>query len=332
MSFIVRNYCPGDEFKINEMFNEVFQQNRGIASWYWKYRDNPYGSYIISLALAQTGVIAAHYGGYPVKVCFYTGGETLPPEFITYHLGDKMTRKQFRTAGFGKTSLLAKTFMHFKETHAKGIPFGYGFGTHHSLRFGLMFLNYADIELVTYRRLNLIGMSRIDAIPEQDIAIDEVSAVDETWTDLFNNTAANYDFLIKRDATYIRWRYLQRPDRKYLVLSVKNGLKLVGWSVFYREADKLIWGDALFYPECEGYVKYMLSYLKKHPASIGADFIEGWFPPRPVWWDITLNNIGFSIEAEPNKLHLTGPVFNAPDAPEILKNSFYYTMGDSDLF
>lgn len=332
MHFKIRAYCKGDEYAINDMFNEVFHQNRDINSWYWKYRDNPCGSYLISLATAGDGTLAAHYGGYPAKLCYYTSACSTPNEFTTCHLGDKMTRKQFRAVGFGKSSLLAKTFMHFKETYAKDIPFGYGFGTHHSLRFGLMFLNYADIELVTYRRLSLMGMSEGDAILEHDIAIDEVSAVDETWTDLFNNTAANYGFLIKRDATYIKWRYLQRPDRKYLVLSVRNRLKLVGWSIFYREADKLIWGDALFYPDCEGYVKYMLSHLKKHPISTGANFIEGWFPPRPVWWDIILNDIGFSIEAEPNNLHLTGPVFNDPDAPETLKKYFYYTLGDSDLF
>lgn len=332
MNFKIRAYCKGDEDAINEMFNEVFNQNRELSAWYWKYRDNPYGSYIISLALAQTGVIAAHYGGYPVKVCFYAGTTALPPEFITYHLGDKMTRRQFRTVGFGKSSLLARTFRHFKDTHAKDIPFGYGFGTHHSLRFGLRFLNYADIEPVTYRRLNLMCMPGVNGLPESDITVAEVSAVDETWTEFFDNAAPNYGCLIKRDATYIRWRYLQRPDRKYLILSLKNGLKLIGWSVFYREADKIIWGDALFYPGCEGYVSYLLRHLKRHTMAAGADFIEGWFPPRPGWWDNILNTLGFSIEAEPNSLHLTGPVFNDPDAPETLRKYLYYTMGDSDLF
>lgn len=330
--FIIRIYFEGDEHKINDMFNEVFSQNRELSAWYWKYKYNPYGSYFISLATTGNGVFAAHYGGYPVKLCFYKSAHEPPAEFLTYHLGDKMTRKQFRAIGFGKSSLLAKTFAHFKKTHAKDIPFGYGFGTHHSLRFGLMFLNYADIELVAFRRLNLMSMSVVDEILEPAVTIEEVSVVDEAWTDFFNNTAANYGLLIKRDATYIRWRYLQRSDRKYLILAVKNGLKLVGWSVFHREADKLIWGDALFFPDCVGYVKQMLSHLKEHPLSTGADFIEGWFPSRPVWWDITLNEIGFTMEAEPNNLHLTGPVFNDPDAPETLRKYFYYTMGDSDLF
>lgn len=329
---VIRSYNEGDEYVINEMFNEVFNQNRELSAWYWKYRDNPYGNFIISLAESEDGTLAAHYAGYPVRVCNYHSNNSAPDEFTTYHLGDKMTRKQFRVLGFGKSSLLARTFAHFKQTHAKSIPFGYGFGTHHSLRFGLMFLNYADIELVTYRRLNLINMSGVDKTLGPDITINEVSAADETWTEFFNSTAVNYGFLIKRDAAYIKWRYLQRPDKKYLVLSVKNGLKLVGWAVFHRVADKLIWGDALFYPGCAGYVRYMLSHLKKHPISTGADFIEGWFPSRPVWWDAILKDIGFSIEAEPNKLHLTGPVFNDPDAPETLRKYFYYTMGDSDLF
>ena len=47
---IIRSYRSGDEIKINEMFNEVFGQKRDISHWHWKYRDNPNGPSVISLA------------------------------------------------------------------------------------------------------------------------------------------------------------------------------------------------------------------------------------------------------------------------------------------
>ena len=80
------------------------------------------------------------------------------------------------------------------------------------------------------------------------------------------------------------------------------------------------------------YLNSIFSYVQRHPIMEGADFIECWFPERPLWWDARLEEIGFRTEAEPNDLRLTGPVFNDPRAPEILKSNFYYTMGDSDLF
>lgn len=335
-SFTVRGYREGDETKINEMFNEVFNQNRSLTHWYWKYRDNPYGSHRISLAVSPEGLLAAHYGGYPVRLYFRPRRSSSMQEVSTYHLGDKMTRKQFRSVGFGKTSLLAKTFSHFKKTYAKGIPFGYGFGTHHSLRFGLIFLNYADIEPVPYRTLDRRKWEKLKYSPlrrfVRPLRVEEVTDLGDEWTDFFNRAAPFYEYLAKRDTVYLRWRYLARPDRRYLFLLVREKGVPAGWAVFHRENDRLLWGDALFVPDCRDAVASILCHLRGHPLAEGAEIIECWFPPRPEWWDRTLLELGFEMEREPNNLHFTGPIFNDEKAPEILKKYLYYTWGDSDLF
>ncbi len=336
-SFIIRSYQEGDEIKINEMFNEVFNQNRDISHWYWKYRDNPYGSYFISLAITTEGTLAAHYGGYPIKLYFCPSLESPPAEIKTYHLGDKMTRRQFRHIGLGKTSLLSKAFSHFKETFAgNDVPFGYGFGTHHSLKFGLMFLDYSNIEAVVYRKLdfNLLRTQKISLLERVASVekVNEISNIDASWTDFSHRVAPSYKYLAKRDAAYLKWRYLERPDRKYFIISIKKRGKLSGWSVFFRDKNKIVWGDALYAPDDIKSVRSTLAYLVTHPISDGANFIECWFPQRPAWWDDILNRLGFQIETEPNKLHLTGPVFNDKNSPEVLRKYFYYTMGDSDLF
>jgi len=335
--FTIRDYHNGDEYKLNEMFNEVFFQKRDISHWYWKYRDHPYGSHFISLAISSSGEFAAHYGGYPVKLYFLKPQNPAPEEFPVFHLGDKMTRRQFRSAGFGKSSLLTRTFMHFQDTFVKDeIPFGYGFATHHSLRFGLLFLNYADIEPVPYRKLGLeilnsMKVNRFKLFLSVS-RVKEASEIDDKWTEFFYNVAPHYTCLFKRDAVYLRWRYLKRPDRKYLILLVKKSLKITGWSVFYREGNKVIWGDALFNPGDSDSVKSMFYYLRSHPVTAGADFVECWFPKRPGWWDNILQQLGFNTSPEPNNLHFTGPVFNDPNAPGMLRKYCYYTLGDSDLF
>lgn len=334
--FIIRPYQSGDEYAINNMFNEVFNQNRELSAWYWKYRDNPHGSYFISLASTEDGALAAHYAGYPVKLYRCTSVNGTAVEIRTFQLGDKMTRKRFRSAGFGKNALLAKTFMHFKKTYARNVPFGYGFGAHHSLRFGLMFLGYADIEPVPYRRVDLNRISKLKVNPAKSFLmkteIEEMPLINSRWTEFFLSAAHYYKYLVVRDAAYLKWRYLQRPDRKYLIISVKRGAKLAGWSVFYRVANKIIWGDALFKHGDSDCIKSALKYLQRHSISNGADFIECWFPKRPEWWDSILQSMGFEIEAEPNNLHFTGPVFADSNAPELLRKDFYYTIGDSDLF
>ena len=338
MEFTIRPYKNGDEHKILEMFNEVFSENRKLEHWYWKYRDNPYGAYFITLATAEDGTIAAHYAGYPVKLCFYGSLNNPPDESMTYHIGDKMTREKFRSIGFGKSALLTKTFLFFKDFFAKkhNVPFAYGFTTHHSKRFGLLLLNYADIEPVPYRVFDIDKLNGLSKYSVKEILtgirVSEVNEIDERWTDFFLKVAPYYKYLIRRDATYLKWRYIDRPDRDYLILAVTKRRQLTGWSVFYREADKIIWGDALFRPGDPASVKTVLGYLRKHSLTKGVKFIECWFPPRPQWWDTILKGLGFKTEVEPSHLHLTPPVFIKNGAIEKLRNYFYYTMGDSDLF
>jgi len=336
MSFIIRAYRPGDEEEILDMFNEVFGQNRDIAHWHWKYRDDPYGSYCISLAVAPDGVLAAHFAGYPVKLYSAVSPQG-PADIDTLQLGDKMTRREFRSVGFGKSALIAKTYAHFKEAYVReNIPFTYGFAAHHSLRFGVSVLKYADLEPVPYRRLDfgVLGNMRIRGFTRlfSTIRTEEAETADETWTDFFYRVAPRYEYLTRRDETYVRWRYFGRPDRRYLVISARKRGRLSGWSVFHRENNKIVWGDALCDPGDPDCIKAILIRLRRHPLSEGADFVECWFPPRPLWWDRVLREIGFRISEEPNGLHFVSPAFNDRSALQTLGERFYYTLGDSDLF
>lgn len=334
IGFVIRTYKPGDEIAINEMFNEVFHQNRSLEHWYWKYRNNPYGSHKIALALAPDGTLAAHYGGYPVKLVFCF--DKRKQEFMAYQLGDKMTRKAFRGVGFGRNALLALTFREFQKNFGTDSFFGYGFGTHHSLRFGLLFLDYVDVEPVPFRKVSVkelwqkvetSALRRVLAMRK----VREVDAPDKQWDDFFSKVAPSYRFLTKRDAEYLKWRYVDRPDRRYLILSVMKKGRLSGWSVFYREGSKLIWGDGLFELDDIESVRVMFSHLLKSHYSRGVETVECWFSVRPSWWDRILNALGFDREAEPSNLHLTGPITD-PEALSMLKGDFFYTVGDSDLF
>lgn len=329
----VRSYRPGDDKAINEMFCEVFKQNRSLDHWYWKYRDNPLGAHKISLGFVGK-TLAAHYGGYPVVFYRKITATEQPTEFLSYHLGDKMTRKAFRSAGFGKASVLAKTFNHFRDTFGRNVPFGYGFGTHHSLRFGLLFLGYMDVEEVTYRRIDIQNLSGISLslLNRLFLRTEEIHKVNDEWTRFFYAVAPEYRYLVKKDAVYLQWRYIRRPDRKYLILAVRRRGKLAGWSVFFREGEAVIWGDALFLPGKKEYLFAILKALCRHPISRGAKYIEGWFPPRPLWWHEFMEEIGFRASRELSNLHLTGPTFSSPELQYLMKENFYYTMGDSDLF
>lgn len=334
-NLITRGYRLGDEYNILEMFNEVFNQNRNIDHWYWKYRDNPYGRYYFSLTVSTDGILAAHYGGYPVKIT-YSPPKGNCSEFKTLQIGDKMSRPCFRSVGFRNQGVLAKAFFHFRDNFGRSVPFGYGFGTHHSLRLGILLFDYMKVEKVPFRKMPFL-------LPEKNfrsrmfssissIKVEEVSYVDKRWTDFFYKVAPYYVCLITRDAEYLDWRYLKHPDCQYLLLVLRKRKTILGWAVFSRDKEVINWVDGLIYPQYGHYARYILDYLKRHPIAKEASYIHCWFPSRPDWWDNILIELGFFHAQEPNDLHLSGPIFTKSNSERFLRSNFYYTMGDSDLF
>jgi hypothetical protein len=145
----------------------------------------------------------------------------------------------------------------------------------------------------------------------------------------FERVAPAYRFLVKRDAAYLRWRYLQAPDEQYFLIAIRKWRRLVGWSAFRLRGDRFMWGDALFDPSHEGAVEVFLRHVV--PAYAVTE-IECWFPDRPQWFDNLLVRLHFITTPEPQDLSLMCVPFMMRDATAAMREALYYTMGDSDLF
>ncbi|MDA8239747.1 MAG: methyltransferase domain-containing protein [Nitrospiraceae bacterium] len=332
-SFFIRPYADGDEQRILPMFNELFYTNRSIGHWHWKFRDNPYGSHKVALAFSDTVPLAVHYAGYPVP--FYSAGDS-PAEFISLQIGDTMTSPAVRNIGLGKTGLLARTSQYYYARFCEEeVPFIYGFNTGHIRKLGMRYLGYTYISPVPYWVKDL-SKSPLKPTPFfrrllSGFAVDEVTSVGSEWDDLFSRAGLSYGLLVRRDAAYIRWRYLDCPDKVHRIFSVRRRGMLVGWSVFVRRGNKLIWGDALFDNRYRESVTHLLDTVVKRCFQ-GVETIEGWFSRHPGWWSKLLENAGFSTVPEPNDLTPCFVIFGDRITEEKLEDLLYYSWGDSDLF
>ncbi len=331
-NYFIRPYNKTDEREILPLFHEVFHVNRSPEHWYWKFRDDPYGSFKIACALSDKGELVAHYAGYPVP--FYS--ETDKRKFISYQIGDTMTKPSVRNIGIGKTGLLARTASYFYAKFCEGdLPFIYGFNTGNIRKLGMRYLGYSYIDPVPFWIRDIV---RNPFSPPSFLTrllsgytVEEVHSVTDDWNEFFHRVCSSYRFLVRRDAAYIQWRYAECPDKIHRVFSVLKKGKLTGWGVFSIKDKRLIWGDALFdikYPESVSYLLYTL--LNDHFQ--GVETVEGWFSPHPEWWSSLLKELGFHTVQEPNDLTPGFVLFNDTSLLEKLKEYFYYTMGDSDLF
>ncbi len=331
---LIRGYQEGDEHRILESFSNIFHEQRTLAHWYWKFRDNPFGSYKIAEATEENNHLIAHYSGYPVP--FYCLQADLKESTI-FHIGDTMTDPKARNLGLGKTSVLSRTTNYFYNRFCKdSVSFLYGFNTGNIRKFGERFLQYSYMPQIPYLTLDLKekgSLIKYNSLKElfSGFSIEQYSDPPAEFDDFFDTVAKDYRALVLRKIQYLRWRYWKCPDKTYDIFAVKRFGKLIGWSVFtMKDETTVMWVDALFDRKYVGYVDLMLNHLLLHDYRDKCS-VEGWFSPNPPWWTTALRKLGFRIQDEPHKL---APALNSFDnrlTTETLTRDFYYTLGDSDL-
>jgi len=163
------------------------------------------------------------------------------------------------------------------------------------------------------------------------IRVEEVYEVGPAFDRLFEKAAKHYGVLVKRDARYLKWRYLDCPDGEHRIFALKRFGKVVGWSVFRIRGTVLIWGDALFQkPYAVFAKKLILQILKQQFRTIRR--IAGWFSKNPAWWENVLADMGFTVTKEPNGLVAGVTIFESSLSVASIEENLHYTMGDSDLF
>lgn len=321
---VIRSYEAGDEQQILDLFARSFHAARSIESWRWKFENDPWGCTRISLAFDETGALIGHYAGYPVP--FVIDGRHV----IANQIGDTMTEKSIRHVGRGPTSILGRTALHFYEHFAEEkVAFNYGFNVANIQKFSLRFLRSDRVEPVTYRVAQaLLPVPRIQRWL-LGYQLEEVTEATEEFDAFFTRVAPSYKFLVQRNAQYLRWRYLQNPDNRYVIIAIRKWRRLAGWIVYRIRDNRFTIGDALFDLNFPDALRVLLRHVvPSHPVEL----VEGWFPPRPAWFDAMLCDAGFVIRPEPQDLSVMCVPFTMPDAVARMREELYYTWGDSDLF
>ena len=325
--FVVRQYQPGDEEAILELFARSFHHPRSAAEWRWKYQENPQGRERISVAMDE-GRLVAHYAGYPVP--FVRHGVTLEANQI----GDTMTDPSIRHIGRGPTSILGRTALHFYDTFCEGrVAFNYGFNVANIQKFSLRFLRSDRVESVAYRIRDLLihpfpPIGRVERWA-RGITLRVVQQTSEEWDELFLRVSRAYGFLVRRDAAYVTWRYLAAPPAGYVVVELRKWGRLAGWVVVRMRRGRLVVGDLLLDPDHADVLEVALRHLTH---VMQAPAVELWCPARPLWLDGLLRDLRFESRPEPQDLSVMCVPFVERKATELMRAGLYYTMGDGDLF
>ncbi len=326
-----RNYRTGDESIILEAFNKTFNVNRSIEHWVWKFKENPDGGPYTSLSW-DGDKIAAQITGYPLTLDLGSNQEV-----VAFHNGDTMVVPEYRGVGIGRNNLLSRTFRFFeKNVLPVNVFLIYGFNTGKIRRLCQLFLG-VTVDLKVYEWNYAMTKSTRSGYWSRlqhriyGFSIAREETVGDWANEVYKAARKNYPWLIKRDKTYLHWRYDQQPDFSYSFYVVKRWGKPLGWFVVRKEGEKIYLVDALLNRQKADTILKM-AILRLHTDYPEAKALNSWFSEVPEWWNKLLADAGFEKHRQFQELYLACKSYDKRVTTQMLADNFYFTMGDGDLY
>jgi hypothetical protein len=221
VEFDIHPYQPGDETAINLAFNEVFDLERSLQEWQWKFR--PTDGCRILVGKSPKNDVLSQYAACVRRL--QLGDRELQAGLIC----DVFSRRFKETVG---KRLYVKTVKMFFQTYgsAEQLPLLYGFPGERALRLGKLTLDYPESELLTiYRR----KVPRIRfSLPNRQFKVSEVTEITGSLYDTFWSRVRNrYPYSVIRDSLWLKQRYLEHPAQPYQVVAVSRDHRLEAWAV-----------------------------------------------------------------------------------------------------
>jgi len=215
----IRNYEPGNEIEIMELFEMVYKRPISYEQWLWRFRDNPAGAHLIKL-MWDNDKLVGHYAVSPVVL--NVNGEVCQ----TCHSLTTMTHPDYGRQGIFTKLANALYFDLEEKLDYHGI---WGFPNSNSHYGFIKKLGWSDVGLIHTLQKDI----EVDP-SSSDIGLNEVFSFNENHATVFNDNFKD-SIHIERSVNYLNWRYFKKPSVNYKVFSSKNKNNLFVTKTYYEE-------------------------------------------------------------------------------------------------
>ncbi len=248
-----REYRPGDEKELNDLYNEVFSRSRTIEQWKWEYIATPEGPGKI-LLVEDGGKVIAHEAMVPMRFQVFEG------EFLGGKIEDAYIAKQYR--GQKLFGPLTEKCIEISEKADYSVTFGLTArpvnyqlhvtrGYRHTCSLNAYFAPLKPAEaasdvarLLRFSPLKKAALGAVMSVlarrfeararklaREADTyEIDRVERFDGRFDEMWREFVAGRKIIsIKRSAAFLNWRYIDMPYRRYAVFAATSGGRTVGY-------------------------------------------------------------------------------------------------------
>jgi len=315
----IRDYQPGDEKHILDLFEATFGKPMSEGFWKWRFLQNPEAKIMIKLMWDGT-VLAGHYAVSPMKIDM---------DGIVVQSAISMTTMTHPDyAGQGIFSKLAEA-LYRDEQEKNNLKAVWGFPNNNS--------HYAFIKNLKWSNLECIPTFYLPAGKIKDEGHDDItviSAFNGEHIAAIEAVTKTFRIKIVKSVEYLTWRFLNHPENEYVVFEMKKDdvAYFVVTKIFqsFRESGKFeIDIPELMLPDNEAILKQFLSAIKHYYGNSDIIGFNTWLPLNDSK-HIQLEKIGF-VNSAP--ITYSGIRVLDESCSQLLSNaSWHYTMGNSDIY
>ena len=345
---MIRPYQTGDEDPINTLFTNVFQKQRSLEHWDWKYKNNLLRKTIVTVA-EEDKEIAGHVALVPYQAKWFD------TEILFGARTDTMVSPKHR--GKGLYRLLNEEMIASAQQNNIDYLFGYP-----APKAKILFEKYTGADEVGFiprlMKINRVSSLIINRLPflkafhsllkgvdiffrskayqlPEGYSLKKIEKANHSFNSLWERGKSEYNILLKRDADFINWRFLEHPDFTYQVLGLFKADHLVGY-VVTRVEEKTYGSGAIK----NGYIVDLFAepaeeiweiLLKSAITQLQeADLIQTWALEHTPSYKILTRKLKFKHKDAP--MPLVGKKLNERLSEQVTLSDWYITPGDVDSF
>lgn len=276
MAEVVR-YRPEDRRAVDALYRRVFGIDAAEASrlrWDWQYRRNPnnVGAHPEIWIAREGRALIGQYATMPVRLSLK--GKEIPgswgmdvmvaPERQRQGLGEALFRTWDRhvgaALGLGLSESSYHLFQKLRWPDLGAVPCFVKPLTRRALR-------RPDWPLGLNRLVSALTLPFVKVVARSRPLRAEVRLLqrfDDSFTELWDSVAAKFDLAVRRDASYLNWKYATAPHVRYSIAALRRDDKNVGYAV-YRHAV-----------EPHGRVTLLVDFLTDPDDQDGFTTLMGW--------------------------------------------------------
>ena len=309
-------YKHGDKRHILSLFQSSFKRPMSQNYWRWRFQQLERADQLILLAW-ENDILVGHYAVSPVNIAFKS--ETLPAALsLTTMVHPNWQRRNIFTYLASKL---------YEKLWEEGYKCVFGFPNNSSFKGFTSKLNWTAIN-------DIIKLRCI--IPHSKPKGSCVVSICDTFT-LGHNTLISrfYDnkIMVERNLQYLKWRYLYHPINKYYIFNCYHNQELVAYCVTSMYATE----NGV---ECQ-FVD-MIARTNSYAEQLLLEVIRYYFNKNififTIWSSLGSEKLKMLLEMgfeKTNEVTHFGGLFKGQISDMNIfyeKDSWYLTMGDSDVY